>query len=131
MEHPIVINSRGKVEKNDKQGIIAKLLSSQAGRQRLARSMVQPLRTRLDYQSIGRKAFMVEQLPSGALPTYDKDPNDTGFLSAQRVTIPEFEIVSSPTIRITDVAKRRFNLIDRYKTPKTINRSGYKRMTIW
>ena len=32
---------------------------------------------------------------------------------AGRVFIPEFEIVSNPTIRISDVKRRRFNLIDR------------------
>lgn len=33
----------------------------------------------------------------------------------KRVTIPEFEIVSNPTIRISEVKRRRFNLIDRNK----------------
>lgn len=31
----------------------------------------------------------------------------------QRVAIPSFEVYSSPTIRITDVKQRRFDLIDR------------------
>lgn len=32
-----------------------------------------PLRRNLDYQSIARKTFLVEQLPDGALPIYDKE----------------------------------------------------------
>jgi hypothetical protein len=32
---------------------------------------------------------------------------------SQRVIIPDFEIYSSPTISISDIRKRRFNLIDR------------------
>jgi hypothetical protein len=30
-----------------------------------------------------------------------------------RVVIPEFEIFSNPTIRISEIKRRRFNLIDR------------------
>ena len=30
-----------------------------------------------------------------------------------RVTVPEFEIYSNPTIKISDIASRRFNIIDR------------------
>ena len=30
-----------------------------------------------------------------------------------RVTVPEFEIVSNPTVRIAEVKRRRFNVIDR------------------
>lgn len=32
---------------------------------------------------------------------------------AGRVVLPEFEIYANPTIRIDDVKKRRFSLIDR------------------
>lgn len=34
-------------------------------------------RRRLDYTSIGRKIFLVEQLPPGATPIYYKEPPDT------------------------------------------------------
>lgn len=30
-----------------------------------------------------------------------------------RVTVPAFEIYSNPTVKIADVTRRRFNLIDR------------------
>ena len=58
-----------------KHEIIGKYIRTAAGRQRLAASMIQPLRRRRDYTSVGRKAFYVEQLPDGALPIYDKDGN--------------------------------------------------------
>jgi hypothetical protein len=35
-------------------------------------------------------------------------------VKATRVTIPEFEIYSNPTIRISEVKQRRFNVIDRH-----------------
>ena len=36
-------------------------------------------------------------------------------IRGQRLTVPEFEIFSNPTVRISDVRQRRFNLIDRYE----------------
>lgn len=47
---------------------LCEYLSTRDGMQALASSMIQPLRLRRDYQSIGRKTFVVEQLPEGALP---------------------------------------------------------------
>ena len=32
---------------------------------------------------------------------------------SDRLTIPEFEVVSNPTVRIAEVKRRRFNVIDR------------------
>jgi hypothetical protein len=130
MEHPLVINSQGKLENKNAigpmQGIIAKYLKSPAGKQRLAASMIQPLKTRLDYQSIARKCFAVDPLPTGAAPTYDKDPNVAGILNPGRVVMPEFEIYANPTIRLSEVRKRRFDLIDRYGEQRK-----YKKIVIW
>jgi hypothetical protein len=108
-----------------KQQMIAKLISSQAGRQKLAQSMIQPLRSRRDYSSVGRKTFLVEQLPDGALPIYDKDPdvaafvigeegeNITTIVKPRRVIIPLFEIACNPEIPLTQIKERRFDLIER------------------
>lgn len=138
MKHPIVITSRGVVtsrEKYTKDYIISKYLSTHFGRSTLAQSMVQPLRTRLDYQGIARKAFAIQQLPQGALPVYDRDPNVTGLLGLKykfdaikissrgevykkgnrpgKITFPAFQTFSSPSIKLSDVKARRFNIIDR------------------
>lgn len=32
---------------------------------------------------------------------------------SDRVSVPEFEVVSNPTVRIAEVKRRRFNVIDR------------------
>lgn len=87
--------------------LISQYLASSEGRSRLAASMVAPLRARMDYQSIGRRTFLVEQLPDGALPTYDRDPE------VARTLFPEFEMASNPTISIAEVRSRRFDIIDR------------------
>lgn len=62
--------------------IISEYINSSEGRSRLAASMVAPLRQRLDYQATGR-TFLVDQLPQGALPTYDRDPDVAGVLTRE------------------------------------------------
>lgn len=46
-------------------------------------------------------------------------------LTAQRVLFPLFEIVSNPTIRISDVKARRFHIIDRVPNCDTCARQGH------
>jgi hypothetical protein len=53
--------------------IIQQYLGSAGGRTQLAATLANPLRQRMDYQGISRRTFMVEQLPDGALPIYDRD----------------------------------------------------------
>jgi hypothetical protein len=56
-----------------REQIISEYIKSSAGRTKLAMSMIQPLRARLDYQAIGRKVFLIEQMPTGAVPVYDRE----------------------------------------------------------
>ena len=68
------------------QRILSEYLQSAEGRHRLAVAMAQPLQRRLDYQSVARSAFMVEQLPEGALPIYNREavgvPHTTSAFSS-------------------------------------------------
>lgn len=110
---------------DQKNQIISEHIGSETGRRKLAASMQQPLRARRDYSSVGRKAFLVEQLPDGALPIYDKDPDVTayvvgeegenivGIARGRRVIFPLFEIASNPEIPLSQVKERRFDLIER------------------
>jgi len=119
--------------------MLGQLLKSAGGRQKLAASLGPSLRRRRDYMSIARKALMVETLPDGALPIYDKefDTSAAGisttpggsFIEAfvtgeegldvvrvvkpKRVTVPTFEIVANPMIPITQIKERRFDLVSR------------------
>lgn len=54
-----------------RQTIISNYIFSAAGRSALAAAMINPIRTRIDYQSIGRKLFTVQPLPGGANVLYD------------------------------------------------------------
>ena len=108
-----------------KQRIIGEYIKTPQGRSKLAASMTQPLRTRRDYAAVGRKTFLVEQLPDGALPIYDKDPDVTAYVVGEegqnilavtkprRVIFPLFEIASNPEIPLTQIKERRFDLIER------------------
>ena len=108
-----------------KQKIIGEYIKTPQGRVKLAASMTQPLRTRRDYAAVGRKTFLVEQLPDGALPIYDKDPDVTAYVVGEegqnilaitkprRVIFPLFEIASNPEIPLTQIKERRFDLIER------------------
>lgn len=66
------------------EGILSEYLRTSEGRTRLAQSMAAPLRRNLDYQSIARRTFLVEELPPGALPVYDRDPEVTPMVTAYR-----------------------------------------------
>ena len=108
-----------------KQQVIGEYIKTPQGRAKLAASMTQPLRTRRDYAAVGRKTFLVEQLPDGALPIYDKDPDVTAYVVGEegqnilaitkprRVIFPLFEIASNPEIPLTQIKERRFDLIER------------------
>jgi hypothetical protein len=108
-----------------KQKIIGEYIKTPQGRAKLAASMTQPLRLRRDYAAVGRKTFLVEQLPDGALPIYDKDPDVTAYVVGEegqnilaitkprRVIFPLFEIASNPEIPLTQIKERRFDLIER------------------
>lgn len=108
-----------------KQEIISRYINTAEGRAKIAASLTQPLRSRRDYTSVGRRTFLVEQLPDGALPIYDKDPDVTAYIIGEegqsvqavtkprRVIIPLFEIASLPKIPYTQIKERRFDLIER------------------
>lgn len=108
-----------------KREILSRLMGTAKGRHRVAASMIQPLRDRRDYTSVLRKALLVEDLPDGALPVYDRDPDITAYVIGEegesvlnvvkprRIMVPLFEISAYPQIPISQLKERRFDLIDR------------------
>lgn len=113
------------VDNSIRESIVDKHIGSQAGRRRLAASMIQPLRERRDYSSVGRKTFLVEQIPDGALAIYDKDPDVTAYvigeegesitavMKPRRVIFPLFEIAALPKAPLTQIKERRYDLLKR------------------
>jgi hypothetical protein len=109
----------------NRDDLMARAISSQEGKIALAQAMANPIRRNLDYHGIARRALVVDPLSQGAYPTYERDidvaavvvsSNGTAPESrvfGDRVVVPEFEIVANPTVRISEVKRRRFNVIDR------------------
>jgi hypothetical protein len=105
--------------------LVKRALMTQEGKIALGQAMANPIRRNLDYQGVGRRVLVIDPLPQGALPVYDRDIDVAAtVVSAQgsapesrvfgdRVTVPEFEVISNPTVRIAEVRRRRFNVIDR------------------
>jgi hypothetical protein len=59
-------------DENIKQLKIAYILCTSEGRELLARAMVEPIRRSLDYQGLGRKLLIVDELPQGAYARYER-----------------------------------------------------------
>jgi len=110
-------------EKRDE--LIARAIMTQEGKLALAQAMANPIRRNLDYQGIARRLLVVDALPQGVDPKYERDidvaatvvsSNGTGGESrvfGDRIVVPTFELYSNPTVRISEVRRRRFNVIDR------------------
>lgn len=107
------------------EAMLKRALETSEGKVALGQAMANPIRRNLDYMGVGRKALVVDPLPQGVLPLYEKDIDvhavvvsshgsaPESLVKGDRVMVPEFEIVSNPTVRIAEVKRRRFNIIDR------------------
>ncbi|KKK85465.1 hypothetical protein LCGC14_2773020, partial [marine sediment metagenome] len=112
----------------EKDYLINQALSSEDGRLALASSMANPIRFELDYYAVGRKLLVVDPLPQGVYPIYDKDIKIPAYVvgkrgqapdrivEGERVTIPTWELVAYPQARFSQIKARRFNLVDRIQT---------------
>ena len=105
--------------------LIAQAMDTPEGRVALAQAMVEPIRRALEYQAVGRKLLMVDELPQGAYARYEKDVRATAYVIPRRgavpdmivegeeILVPTFEIAVNPTVRISEVKARRYYIVDR------------------
>lgn len=117
----------GQPQLNDQKTdeLVARAILTQDGKVALAQVMANPIRRNLDFQGFARRLLVVDPLAQGVTPSYDRDidvaavvisSNGTGPESrvfGDRFTVPTFEIFANPTVRISEVRRRRFNVIDR------------------
>jgi hypothetical protein len=108
-----------------REQIIAQALETPEGRTALAQAMVEPIKTSLMYQAIGRKLLMVDELLQGQLARYERDvavksyiiPKrgsvPTAEVEAEELLVPTIELAANPTIRLNEVRQRRFYIVDR------------------
>ena len=71
-------------KQEQREALIAAALETDEGRQALAQAMLPPIRRALEYQAIGRKLLMVQELPDGALARYERDVRATARELANR-----------------------------------------------
>ena len=108
-----------------REAIIAQALETEEGRAVLAQAMVEPIKRALEYQAIGRKLLMVDELPQGALARYEKDVASIAYKLPKRGAVPDritegeeilvdtFEIAANPQVRLSEIKARRFYIVDR------------------
>jgi hypothetical protein len=109
----------------ERENIIAQALETDEGRTALAQAMVEPIRRSLEYQAVGRKLLMVDELPQGALARYERDVAAIAHVISRRgavpdqiqegeeILVPTFEIAAHPTVRLSEIKARRFYIVDR------------------
>ena len=117
--------SKNSLTDQDKEMIIAQALETDEGRTALAQAMVEPIRRSLEYQAVGRKLLMVDELPQGALARYERDVASIAHVVSRRgavpdqiqegeeILVPTFEIAANPTVRLSEIKARRFYIVDR------------------
>ena len=117
--------TKNSLSDNEKEIIIAQALETDEGRTALAQAMVEPIRRSLEYQAVGRKLLMVDELPQGALARYERDVASIAHVVSRRgavpdqiqegeeILVPTFEIAANPTVRLSEIKARRFYIVDR------------------
>lgn len=102
---------------------ISRLMRTAAGREEIGASLVEPLRLFQNYSSVMRRAFLVDPLPDGQIPYYDKFEDCTAYVVAgegqdiqevtgrdQRIVAQLFEIAANPMIPWTQIKQRRYDV---------------------
>ncbi len=109
----------------DREMVLSQALETDEGRVALAQAMVEPIRRSLEYQAVGRKLLMVDELPQGALARYERDVAAIAHVVSRRgavpdqiqegeeILVPTFEIAANPTVRLSEIKARRFYIVDR------------------
>jgi hypothetical protein len=114
-----------KAYNEQREAIIAMAVETPDGRSALAGAMVDPIKNALNYQGVIRKLVMVDELPQGAYPRYERDITVKSWIIGNRagvpssviegedLFIPTVELAALPTIRLQEVKSRRYYIVDR------------------
>lgn len=77
-------------------GLILSALDSPAGRVALAQAMIEPIKVSLEYQAVGRRLLMVDELPQGALARYERDTAVGSYSITGGIRSPGIHLNSAP-----------------------------------
>lgn len=108
-----------------KAELVQRALNSSGGRVALGQAMREPVKRALEYQAIGRKLLMVDELPAGALARYDLDVASVAYTIPRRGAVPvqyiqsekllvdTFEIGTTIDLRISEIKANMYYIVDR------------------
>jgi hypothetical protein len=115
---------------------IQRALYTDSGKYALAAALPSPIRQSLDYKGIIRRVLETDSVGQGVVASYDFDVNvqaivvsenggvpESRIISDRRV-IPPYTIMANPTVRIEEIQRRRFNIIDRAVQKARIELAG-------
>ena len=100
-------------------------LRTPEGRMEVGQTLLEPFKEGRDYVGLSRKLLFVDQIPQGAPMWYDRDPQFSAVVIAERggvpiteiygerVTLDPYPIAVLVRIPTLEVAVRRFNILDR------------------
>jgi hypothetical protein len=112
MEHPIEIDCRDQISKVKRPGV-RRSLPYQGIARRAITNPPQPV----EYDTEIDVSAVVLAFEHDVINIDDRDNIGTDShlnrVFGRRVTVPEFELYANPTIKISEVKRRRFNVIDR------------------
>jgi hypothetical protein len=104
---------------------IFEAIQTEAGRRLIGAQMAVPIRTQLDYQGVARKFFEIDTLKPGEIARYDRDATAFATVVAKRGEVIQYifegeyvepetwEIFAPWSVRLSELNKRRFNVLDR------------------
>lgn len=111
-----------------KELAIKETLQSRAGLAKIAASLSNPVRKKLDYQGLSRKFVVTELWPDGMPMIFDRDIEEFSAVSVaknggtryleievERVTLEPFELVVNPRIPFKQLYDRLYQIIKRVK----------------
>lgn len=100
-------------------------LQTEEGRRVIGAQMAVPIRTQLDYQGVARKFFEIDVLKPGEIARYDRDVDSFATVMSKRGEVIQYifegtyvepetwEIFAPWSVRLSELNKRRFNVLDR------------------
>ena len=80
------------VSDDKRDELISRAIMTQDGKVALAQAMANPIRKNLDYHGIARRALVVDPLPQGANPTYERDIDVAAVVISSNGTGPESRV---------------------------------------
>lgn len=124
-----MIDRTAQLEKESRKELaIKESLHTVAGMSKIAASLSNPVRKKLDYQGISRKFVITELWPDGMPMIFDRDIEEFSAVSVakngstryleievERVTIEPFELTVNPRIPFKELYSRLYQIVKRVK----------------